>query len=195
MNRLDDHVFRQFLLREHARFWASSTSAAKPNRDEADALEDLTKAQEMLADVQAHEDEWNPVAFGAAFSKALDAVDNAQERVTALAATPSDLPTMLRDRMPQVERILAGERVLEVIGEEAIMQFRSDMANELQAVFVRPAKSRSNKAPLEDRVHLIWKGDEMPAIPRRGVTFEPEPYLFPDKRVVLSPLDVLPPSA
>lgn len=178
MNRLDDHVFRQFLLREHARVWESSTFAEKPNRDESDALEDLAQAQEMLAEVQAHEDEWNLVAYGAAFSKALDAVEKAQERITVLAATPSDLHTLLRNRMPQIERILTGERVLEVMDEEAIMQLRSDLANELQAVFVRPAKSRSNKAPLEDRVHLIWKGEEMPEVPRRGETFAPRPFTW-----------------
>lgn len=179
MDRLDDLVFRQFILREWARL--SEPRDEKPQRVEADALEDLAAANENLREVQALKGEIRDALYYQAENEALDRVDEAQKRVDALAATPSDLRTMLRARAPQVERIIAGERVLAVMDEEAVRLLRSDLAKELQAVFVRPAKTRSNKAPLEDRVRLIWGEDEMPEVPRRGVNFTPTPYIFPDE--------------
>lgn len=180
MNRLDDHVFRQFLLREFARMTnRPDTVTGEAHQDEAHALDDLDEARKMLADVQGHEDEWNPLAYGAALSKALDAVEKAQARVNVLAATPTDVPTLLRNCMPQVERIMDGERVLDVMDDEAIAQLRYDMANEIRVVFVRPAATRSNKAPIADRVHIVWTDDpEEIELPRRGEVFEPRAYIW-----------------
>ena len=46
----------------------------------------------------------------------------------------------------------------------------------IQAVFVRPAASRANNLPIEDRVHIVWHDDDPVDLPRRGIESKPVPF-------------------
>ena len=55
-------------------------------------------------------------------------------------------------------------------------ELRSLLADGIDAVFVRPAASRSHSLPVADRVHIVWRGTEKLELPRRGRRFEPRAY-------------------
>ena len=55
---------------------------------------------------------------------------------------------------------------------------RDLMAAEIQAVFVRPAESRSKKLPISDRVRIVWQDEEPLELPRRGQRFEPRAFAW-----------------
>jgi DNA invertase Pin-like site-specific DNA recombinase len=48
----------------------------------------------------------------------------------------------------------------------------------VQAVFVRPAASRSRTAPIEDRVHIVWTDEPPLSLPKRGERFEPRRFTW-----------------
>ena len=50
---------------------------------------------------------------------------------------------------------------------------RELLAAGFQAVFIRPAASRSKTLPIEDRVKIVWTDDDPVDLPRRGMAFEP----------------------
>jgi DNA invertase Pin-like site-specific DNA recombinase len=191
MDRLDDLVYAAWVERTWGRH-----SEPRPERDDTAALEDLEDAHKALAELQAAESELDPLAYAKAETKILARIEGAEKAVTS--AAPLDFDKIVEELGPKVlediERVKAGGRVLEGTPPEAIALMRQALARDLQAVFVRPAKSRSNKARIEERVHLIWRGDEMPEVPRRGINFSPAPYAFPDEQKVpnTGPADVNP---
>lgn len=179
MNRIDDFVMRQYLLRET---FEKMVSQPKPNEqasrhEEAHALEDLAEAQRALAEVQALEGTVRPAAYAAALDTALGDVEKAQERVTLSA--PVSTGELMLGRLPEIERLVAGERLLDVLRPEDMRHLRAALSNKLRVVFVRPAASRSKTLPIEDRVRIIWKDDpEEIELPRRGEVFTPRPYVW-----------------
>jgi DNA invertase Pin-like site-specific DNA recombinase len=46
----------------------------------------------------------------------------------------------------------------------------------IEAVYVRPALTKARNAPVEDRVKVVFRGDERLDLPRRGRRFEPRAY-------------------
>lgn len=49
---------------------------------------------------------------------------------------------------------------------------RELMASSIQAVLISPAASRSNKAPLSDRVRIVWSDEPALVLPKRGQRFK-----------------------
>ncbi len=55
-------------------------------------------------------------------------------------------------------------------------ELRELLGSGIQAVFIRPAASRSHSLPIEDRVRIVWADDDPVELPRRGKSFEPRPF-------------------
>ncbi len=59
-----------------------------------------------------------------------------------------------------------------------VASLRELLASGIQAVFVRPAASRSHSLPISDRVHIVWADEDPLELPRRGERFEPRAYAW-----------------
>ena len=59
-----------------------------------------------------------------------------------------------------------------------VASLRELLASGIQAVFVRPAASRSHNLPISDRVHIVWADEDQLELPRRGERFEPRAYAW-----------------
>ncbi len=91
----------------------------------------------------------------------------------AEAARPTTVaPIMLPEGMSLRE--LVGQ--LRANGEHE--KLRSLLAAGIEAVFVRPARSRARNLSTEDRARIVWRGTEQLELPRRGRRFEPRTYVW-----------------
>jgi DNA invertase Pin-like site-specific DNA recombinase len=59
-----------------------------------------------------------------------------------------------------------------------VLGLRDLLASAIQAVFVRPAASRSHSLPIEDRVRIVWKDEPKLELPKRGERFEPRAFAW-----------------
>jgi site-specific DNA recombinase len=180
MKRLEDFVFEAWADRVFEKMQDGGTSPVS-ERDNSAALEDLEDAKQALAEVEAMKDTLRPAAYAAALDSALGRVEEAEKGVSSQA--PTNLDKLVREAMPYMQetmaRVASGESPLAGMGPEGIRLLRNALADELRAVFVRPAKNRSNKAPLSDRVRIVWNDDpEKIELPRRGERFEPRAYVW-----------------
>jgi DNA invertase Pin-like site-specific DNA recombinase len=58
-------------------------------------------------------------------------------------------------------------------------ELRSNLEAGVEAVFVRPARSKARNLPVEDRVQIVWRSTEPTLeLPRRGRRFEPRPFAW-----------------
>lgn len=59
-----------------------------------------------------------------------------------------------------------------------VLDLRQLLATAIQAVFVRPAASRSHNLAIGDRVQIVWVDEPQLELPKRGSRFEPRAYTF-----------------
>jgi site-specific DNA recombinase len=171
MERLDDFVFSAF-----AKHLASTPSEPRERPDDTLLRAELEEAQAKLSEVLADEDKLR--AYGV-FEQARDAALNRIEVAQRALASPLLVDTEgLAEEMMEKAKLLEGVRALDSLDNEAKGILRGFMAQEIQAVFVRPAKSRSNRAPIEERVRTVWRDEEPLELPRRGERFEPRAYVW-----------------
>lgn len=173
MVRLDDFVFETFA----ERFFATESEATR-SPDDSEALATVENAKQALAEVEALKSELRPVAYARALDVALAEVEKAEDELRARQGLRS---FSAEDALPlldeNIARIAAGGRPLEGMNEAGIALLRRSVADDIRAVFVRPAASRSKTLPIEDRVKIVWRGDEeLLELPKRGERFEPRPY-------------------
>jgi len=186
MNRLEGFVFEAWAERLFEKMQASGTQPVF-KRDNSAALEDLEDAKRALAEVQAMKDTLRPAAYAAALDSALARVEEAERAVSSFA--PTNMERLVEEHAPKVQKMMAdfeaerlspeevARRLTADMSPEEVKLMRNAMADEIRAVFVRPAKSRSNRAPLSERVRIVWKDDtEEIELPRRGEVFEPRSY-------------------
>jgi site-specific DNA recombinase len=189
MNRLHDFVFEAYVERVFARM---SERERKPleQRDDAAALAELNDAHEALSELEALKHSLRPAAYAQALDEAFLRIEEA-ERVVSKSRVPMNLDNVAEEKAPEIlEEIARMEAsgmtpaemtrsIVAGMNPDTIRVLRDAMARELRCVFVRPAKNRSNKAPLIDRVKIIWRDDpEEIELPRRGEVFTPRPYTW-----------------
>jgi site-specific DNA recombinase len=194
MNKLDDYVYAEWI----DRVWDKYTKLQPKPDNSAEALEDLEEAKQALAELQAAEQELDPLAYARAETKILARIEEAQGLVSTTSARVDDVfQQWLADGGPEkaraeVQAVMRGEaRGLDNPTPEGTALMRSAMARDIVCVFVRPAASRSNKLPVSDRVHIVWRDSEEAdalELPRRGEVFTPRPYVFPDESGKVVPL-------
>lgn len=174
MRRLEDYVYEEFAERIFA----------KPNtppvaRADSEAVAALEEAQEALGELEAIKDTLRPAAYAQALDAALGEIEVAQREISS-RRTRSEIK--VDDLTPQFEeayaRIADGGRPLDGYDEAATKLLRASIASEVAAVFVRPAASRARNLPIEDRVRIVWRGEEELELPTRGATFGVKTYTW-----------------
>jgi len=70
------------------------------------------------------------------------------------------------------------ELVEQLRGDGHNEELRSLLASGIEAVFIRPARSRARNLPVSDRVRIVFRGAENLELPRRGRRFEPRSYTW-----------------
>jgi DNA invertase Pin-like site-specific DNA recombinase len=179
MKALDDYVFVTWAQRiEDKRRNMKDRQA--PKRDDSDANAELEAANAAYAELQAAEDELDPLSFAKAETKLIERIRQAEERI-AEAAEPVNPSAAIfkRQKLELMEElVLEGRNLAAGASPDAIRSWREGMARDIRAVFVRPAQTKGRGSKAEDRVKILWAGDELPEMPRRGVTFEPRPYVW-----------------
>jgi hypothetical protein len=176
MDRLDRYVFEEWSERAF-----SIESEPRETPDNSMLLEALQEAQAKLSEVLADEDKLRTYGvFEQARDAALDRIEATQRD---LASSPVvDVETLTREALTQLEatiaRVEAGESPLASVDDNGKRLLRASIASDVQAVFVRPAASRSNKLPIGDRVRIVWADEDPLELPRRGERFEPRAYAW-----------------
>lgn len=173
MRRLDDFVFEAFSMR------IANRKPEQPERDDSDAVAAVQDAEQAIEELNEIKDTLRPAAYAAALNSALEDLDAAK---TNLSSRQVDIGGLVEKGLPlmmqEIERVRAGGRLLDETSPEGISLLRKLIAGETEAVFVRPAASRSRTAPIEDRVRIIWRGEEELELPQRGERFEPLAYTW-----------------
>lgn len=179
MDKLDDYVFE--LHTDHTQGKRREPVA---EHDDSETLAALEEAKSALAEIEAAKAELHPLAYAKALATAHENVDAAE---AAISSRPSfDLDQAVEEATPmllaELERVEAGGRILDGMTPDATTLLRPVIARDVQAVFVRPAASRSRTLPVSDRVHIVWRDDgEELELPQRGELFAPKRYVFPDE--------------
>lgn len=169
MARLDDYVIEAFVERVIADTGKREPRVKLDNSKAVAALED---ARSALAELEAMKGELRPAAYAQALDAALAEVEAAEREIVPPEWDDYDVARLVNTALPLLSKKYALDR-------EGTRTVREALAREIRAVFVRPAATRSNKAPLADRVHIVWKDDpEEIELPRRGEVFEPRPYTW-----------------
>jgi site-specific DNA recombinase len=176
MNRLDDFVYEHYVERMFAK-----ESEPVVRQDDSELQEELREAQAHLDKVLGDEEKLSEYGV---FEHAREAALERVAAVRAALASPRllDLQQVAADALPRMldeaDRVKAGGRVLDGMSSDGVALLKQSMSREIQAVFVRPAKSRSKTAPLEDRVRIVWSDEELIDLPTRGRARTLEPYVW-----------------
>jgi hypothetical protein len=173
MSRLEDYVFEAYAERIFSR-----SDEPTIDRDDSEALAAVEDAKQALSEVEEVKSQLRPVAYAQALDAALADVEAAESQ---LASLQTRIEISAQDALPLLAEELArvpGGRVLEGLNEDGMKLLRHALSREIQAVFVRPAASRSKSLPIEDRVNIVWAEDEELELPTRGERFEPRAYAW-----------------
>jgi DNA invertase Pin-like site-specific DNA recombinase len=167
MEKLDEYVLEAFLARA-----GSVRLTQVPEDDEAARLEKAAAEAERrytsaLTNVELRA-QLGDSDHDAMLVALREARDEAQEAVPRRRREPSTAlgTTDLAALVEELQR--RGD----------VASLRELLASEIQAVFVRPAASRSHSLPISDRIQIVWADEEPLDLPRRGERFEPRVYVW-----------------
>lgn len=165
--RLEKYVIEQFL--SHARGFVQSTpteidesliaAAADAERSYRAVLSDTN----MLKQIGAADHSLLVQKLHAEWQDAVDGLDKASRN-----GGPSPLPDV----------VTLAKLVEELQARSDTRGLRELLASGIQAVFVRPAKSRARNLPIGDRVLIVWRHDDPIETPKRGQRAEPRAFTW-----------------
>ena len=173
MSRLDEFVLTQFTLRA---FY--EPAEPRTDHDDSAARATLAEAQRELDEVKTLEGELRPAVYAQALDTALDNLEAAQAKLSEAASFDDhDAARIVNAALPLLSAasLVAGEYDLDELGRKTV---RAALGRDVQAVFVRPAASRSKTLPIEDRVRIVWCDEDALELPHRGERFEPRAYVW-----------------
>jgi site-specific DNA recombinase len=160
--RLDDHVLGAFLA--HAQITLTSSTDDEDDEAAQAAVDAEREYRRALTDVDLRS------KIGA---------DDHGHLVSALHDAWQEALASLPQAQPQPGRQTnIAELVAELQRSGDVHGLRELLGSTIQAVFVRPAESRARNLPVEDRVRIVWHGEERLELPKRGTSFEPRAYSF-----------------
>ncbi len=167
MEKLDEYVLEAFLARA-----GSVRLTQVPEDDEAARLENAAAEAERrytsaLTNVELRA-QLGDADHDAMLVALREARDGAQDAV----------PRRRRERSTVLATADLASLVEELRQRGDVASLRELLASEIQAVFVRPAASRSHSLPISDRVQIVWADEDPLDLPRRGERFEPRAYVW-----------------
>jgi DNA invertase Pin-like site-specific DNA recombinase len=169
--RIEDYVIEQFVASADAYFVGTRGDDGRRRQLDADATAAERSYRTALTNVELRAkigDDDHDRLIAALF-------DEWQTKLTAARKAQSRVP--LSEVVPPAGVSLR-EFVERLRAEGENEKLRSLLASGIEAVFVRAAQSRARNLPVADRVKIIWRGDEVLDLPRRGRRFEPRPYIW-----------------
>jgi site-specific DNA recombinase len=158
MRRLEEYVLDELTARLQ-----NTPRGIEVEVDAAAGREALADARAALAEVEAMKSELRPAAYAVAYDVALEGLEAAEAALSAVTTTPH----IMEETLLTLEALGDKEARRSLIGEE-IGNWRQVIAEYLQAVVVSPAASRSNRAPVSERVRLVWADEPKLELPKRG---------------------------
>lgn len=178
MKALDAYVFKTWAQRH-----AAKERVERRWYDDSDAKAELEAATEAYAELQAAEHELDPLAYAKAETKLIERIKDVERRI--IEAEPRAVDERIEAAKQVATEVLEefvaeGKNLADGAPPEVVRMFREAMARDIRAVFVRPATTTGRGSKMEQRVKILWAGDELPATPRRGKPFKPTPYTWDD---------------
>jgi DNA invertase Pin-like site-specific DNA recombinase len=156
MSRLEEHVLEQFLER------APDVVGEQLDEDDSEAATEIMEAERAYREIAANAD--LAVTMGATdFARLVASLKAKYEAALANAPTPRRATPRSIDIPALVEELQA---------REDVPGLRELLGSTIQAVLVSPAVSRSNKAPIGDRVRIVWSDEPEMTLPKRGIRYE-----------------------
>jgi hypothetical protein len=168
MEKLDEYVLEAFLARagsvrltqvpeddEAARL---ETAASEADRRYTSALTNV----ELRAQLGDADHDSMLVALRQARDDAQDAVPRRRREPSTTTLATADLAALVEELRRRGD----------------VVSLRELLAADIQAVFVRPAASRSHSLPISDRVQIVWRDEEPLELPRRGERFQPRAHVW-----------------
>jgi DNA invertase Pin-like site-specific DNA recombinase len=168
MEKLDEYVIDAFLARSGSLQLTQVPESDDVARLEAAAAEAERRYTAALTNVELRA-QLGDADHDSMLIALRHARDDAQEAVPRRLRKPSSAPLASADLAALVE---------ELRRRGDVVSLRELLASGIQAVFVRPAASRSHSLPISDRVHIVWADEEPLVLPRRGERFEPRAYAW-----------------
>lgn len=161
-NKLEQYVIDQFVRR-----YSALSSSALDVREDEDVVEAAIQAERAYRDQLENIELRNTIG--------------APDHDRLLAALYREWKTRLAKTQTKTKRatiVPEGVNLADLVHDLAddADELRELLSSGIQAVFVRPAASRSHNLPIEDRVHIVWVDDDPVDIPRRGLAFEPRSF-------------------
>jgi hypothetical protein len=150
MRRLDEYVLKEFLARAEG-------VVLEQVADADDAAAAVVAAQDAYDDMRARSVEMIAALGAADYAEIIS--DLKADLDAKLTALPTPRPAATSDLATLFEEMRAAE---DIVG------LRELLGSVIQAVLVRPAVNRSNRAPISDRVEIVWQGEEEILLPKRG---------------------------
>jgi DNA invertase Pin-like site-specific DNA recombinase len=165
LERLEEHVLEAFLVQHNTRLVA---------RDEPS--EDVNTLVQAAVNAEAS---YREALTNTALRTQIGTEDH--DRMvgtlhTAWQEAHANVPQPKRG--PIVATSDLAELVQELRKRGAVLDLRELLASAIQAVFVRPAASRSHNLPIEGRVHIVWADDPPLELPKRGSRFSPRAFAW-----------------
>lgn len=171
--RVEDYVIEQFLTRADVYFIAEPIAAEDDERRklvaEVSAAERAYRAQLENMELRAEIGDADHDRLIATLHRSW------QEKLTAADALPASVATLL---LALPDGISLRQLVERLRADGRNDDLRSLLHTAVEAVFVRPAATRARNVPVEDRVRIVFRGDERLDLPRRGRRFEPRSYVW-----------------
>jgi site-specific DNA recombinase len=160
--RLDDYVLGAFLARAQVTLTSSTDdeddqaaqAAVDAEREYRTALVNVTLRQQ----IGSADHDRLVGALHEAWQEALASLPQAQAK-----------PGQQADIAELVDEL---QRAGDIYG------LRELLGSTIQAVFVKEAASQARNLPVEDRVRIVWHGEQQLELPKRGTSFEPRAYSF-----------------
>jgi hypothetical protein len=170
LSRLDEHVIERFLARAHAQV-THAHQVESPEMAAAELAAEAAAAERSYREALTNVDLRRQIG-SADHDRMVAALHDAWQ--TALAGIPQQTPQSVG---PLVQADV-DELVAELRRRGDVDSLRELLAAAIQAVFVRPAASRARNLPIEDRVRIVWRGEEPLELPRRGERFAPRAHTW-----------------
>ncbi len=168
MEKLDEYVIDAFLARAGSLQLTQVPENEDGARLEAAAAEAERRYTSALTNVELRA-QLGDADHDAMLIALREARDEAQAAVPRRRRSGPSAPLASADLSALVE---------ELRRRGDVASLRELLASGIQAVFVRPAASRSHNLPISDRVQIVWADQDPLELPRRGERFEPRAYAW-----------------
>jgi DNA invertase Pin-like site-specific DNA recombinase len=163
--RLEEHVIREFLARHDTRLVGTDEPAEEETTLVQAAVDAETSYRQALTNT-----ELRGLIGNADHDRMIAALHAAWQEASSRVPAPTRAPAIVTSDLVSL--------VEELRDRGDVLDLRELLASGIQAVFVRPAASRSHSLSIVDRVHIVWTDEPPLELPKRGSRFDPRAFTW-----------------